>query len=188
MTQKPEIDFYTIHDQYYCPIHRFVGAVVKDPWATDDLTQETFFRAHRHIESLKDPSQISPWLFRIAHIAHNACLDHFRNSQKSRRTDHLIEESTGFEGSFALERKLQHHQMSACVQDRILLLPEDQRKVLWLYEVDGFKQKKIAEILDISVSNVKIRLHRARKKFKSILEENCTFEKDDRNVLVCEPK
>jgi RNA polymerase sigma-70 factor (ECF subfamily) len=54
--------------------------------------------------------------------------------------------------------------------------------------VVGFKQKEIAEILDISVSNVKIRLHRARKKFKSILEENCTFEKDDRNVLVCEPK
>ena len=184
MTQNPEIDFYTIHDQYYSRIHRFVGAVVKDPWAADDLTQETFFRAHRNIDRLEDPTKISPWLFRIAH---NACLDHFRNSQKSRRTDR-IEESTDSEGSFALERELQQHQMSACVQDRILLLPEDQRKVLWLYEVDGFKQKEIAEILDISVSNVKIRLHRARKKFKSILEENCTFEKDDRNVLVCEPK
>jgi hypothetical protein len=34
---------------------------------------------------------------------------------------------------------------------------------------------------------VKVRLHRARKKFKAILEEKCTFEVDERNVLVCDP-
>jgi hypothetical protein len=34
---------------------------------------------------------------------------------------------------------------------------------------------------------VKVRLHRARKKFKAILEEKCTFEVDERSVLVCEP-
>jgi hypothetical protein len=37
------------------------------------------------------------------------------------------------------------------------------------------------------VENVKVRLHRAHKKFKAILEEKCTFEVDERNVLVCEP-
>lgn len=35
--------------------------------------------------------------------------------------------------------------------------------------------------------NVKVRLHRARKKFKAILEEKCIFEVDERNLLVCEP-
>jgi len=33
----------------------------------------------------------------------------------------------------------------------------------------------------------KVRLHRARKQFKAILKEKCTFEHDERNVLVCEP-
>jgi len=37
------------------------------------------------------------------------------------------------------------------------------------------------------VENVKVRLHRARKKLKDILEEACTFERDERNVLVCTP-
>ena len=46
----------------------------------------------------------------------------------------------------------------------------------------------MAEILDISIENVKVRLHRARKKLKAILEEKCLFEKDERAVLVCLPK
>ena len=49
-------------------------------------------------------------------------------------------------------------------------------------------QREIADILDISVSNVKVRLHRARKRFRLILEEHCRFEVDERSVLVCDPK
>jgi len=56
-----------------------------------------------------------------------------------------------------------------------------------LFDVDGFTHKEIAEILDIDVSNVKVRLHRARKKMRIILNENCKFERDDRNVFVCIP-
>jgi RNA polymerase sigma-70 factor (ECF subfamily) len=50
-----------------------------------------------------------------------------------------------------------------------------------------FSHQEIADILGLSVENVKVRLHRARKKFKAILEEKCTFEVDERNVLVCDP-
>jgi hypothetical protein len=49
------------------------------------------------------------------------------------------------------------------------------------------KHQEIAETLGITIENVKVRLHRARKKLKTILEEKCTFEKDERNVLVCNP-
>jgi RNA polymerase sigma-70 factor (ECF subfamily) len=51
----------------------------------------------------------------------------------------------------------------------------------------GFNHAEIAEILDISKENAKVRLHRARKGLKSILKEKCTFQLDERNVLVCEP-
>ncbi len=48
--------------------------------------------------------------------------------------------------------------------------------------------QEMADILDITVNNVKVRVHRARKTFKKILEEECTFEHDERSVMVCEPK
>jgi predicted transcriptional regulator len=47
--------------------------------------------------------------------------------------------------------------------------------------------QEIADILGITVANVKVRLHRAREKLKSILEQKCAFERDERNVLVCTP-
>jgi RNA polymerase sigma-70 factor (ECF subfamily) len=68
------------------------------------------------------------------------------------------------------------------------LLPESQRTVIELFDVLGFAQKEIAEILDITVENVKVRLHRARKNLKVILEKKCAFERDERDVLVCVPK
>jgi len=51
----------------------------------------------------------------------------------------------------------------------------------------GFNHAEIADILCITKENAKVRLHRARKGLKSILEKKCTFELDERNVLVCEP-
>ena len=78
--------------------------------------------------------------------------------------------------------------MSICVQNQMLLLPENYRTVIWLFDVLGFSLKEIADILGLSVENVKVRLHRARKQFKSILRQKCSFEKDERNVLVCDPK
>ena len=56
-----------------------------------------------------------------------------------------------------------------------------------LFDTMDLSHQEIAESLGISVENVKVRLHRARRKLKAILEEECTFEVDERNVMVCEP-
>lgn len=50
-----------------------------------------------------------------------------------------------------------------------------------------FSLQESAEILGITVKNVKVRLHRGRKKLKAILEEKCAFERDERDVLICTP-
>ena len=75
-----------------------------------------------------------------------------------------------------------------CVQVEIDRLPESLRTVLFLSDVMEFSHREIAEVVGITVENVKVRLHRARKKLKELLEQKCTFETDERNVLVCEPK
>ena len=83
--------------------------------------------------------------------------------------------------------EFEQHQMGECVQDKIRLLPESYQTVLVLFDLMEFSQQEIAEILDISIENVKVRLHRARRKLKAILEEECRFERDERNVLICDP-
>ncbi len=77
--------------------------------------------------------------------------------------------------------------MALCVQNRVNLLPESLRTVLILYDIMDFSHREIAEILDSTEENSKVKLHRARKRLKAILEEQCVFEVDERDVLICEP-
>ena len=77
--------------------------------------------------------------------------------------------------------------MSRCVQEKLSLLPETLRSVIIFADIMDFSHQEIADILGLTVENAKVRLHRARKKLKAILEKECTFEVDERNVLVCEP-
>ena len=173
-----------IYDNYFDRVKKFIKRLVKDEWVVEDLIQETFIRVGKNMVSVQDPSKLSPWIFRIAY---NLCLDHF----KSRKRDH--NEPCSSESSpwpfmeLPVQKELEQLQMGACVQEQIDLLPEPQRIVLILYDLLGFHHDEIADILHITKENAKVRLHRARKGLKLILEKKCTFELDERNVLVCEP-
>jgi RNA polymerase sigma-70 factor (ECF subfamily) len=70
-----------------------------------------------------------------------------------------------------MQKELERRQMGKCVQDQIDLLPEPLHTVIILFDTMGFSHEEIAELLGISVENTKVRLHRARKKRRSILEE-----------------
>lgn len=159
--------------------------MVKDAWLADDITQETFVRAMRHIDGLKDPDKLTSWLFQVAH---NLCRDHFRTSARQ-ATDPLEDEGDiPSDAQPGVDTQLERHQMNACVQHQMEKLTETHRSVLWLFDVLGFSLKEIADILDISLANVKVRLHRARRQLREILTENCQFSKDGRDVLVCVPR
>jgi len=177
------MDLLGLHDQYYHRVRKFILALVKNESIADDLTQETFIRIQENLDKLRDPAQISSWIFSIAH---HLCQDHFRTLKKSSAHEELNDGLVNLEET-PVQKKLEQGEMSQCVQDKLSLLPESQRSVIILAEVMDFSHQEIADILSLTVENVKVRLHRARKKFKSILEEKCTFEIDERNVLVCEP-
>jgi len=180
-----QMDFWKIYDQYYDPVRKFILAYLKDEWVADDLIQETFVKVQKNLDSLRDPSKLSSWIFRIAY---NACHDHFRQAKRSSLNDRTIQQEIVTFKEALVQKELEQHQMGQCVQDKMDLLPPDYRTVLILSDIMTFSQKEIAEILDISVSNVKVRVHRARIKFRAILEEHCSFEVDERSVLVCDPK
>jgi len=182
------MDLMDIHDQYYERVNRFIVSIVKDRWAADDLIQETFIKVKNSIDSVRDPEKLSSWIYRIAY---NLCLDHFKaikieainNGEFEKRADPLIPDTV----KNTTQTKLEQQQMGSCVQQQVDLLPEALKTVLTMYDTLGFTHQEIADILNITKENSKVRLHRARQALKKILEEKCTFEIDQRNVLVCEP-
>lgn len=184
MASMSDRDFAAFYDRYYDRIHGFIRARVRDTWYADDLTQDTFFQARQRMGMLRDIGKIKPWLFRIAY---NTCQDHYRGANTRPGTLIPLEGEIGLADPHRPEKWLEQQQMNHCVQKHIQLLPDAYRTVLWLYDVLGFTHKEIAEVLAIDAGNVKVRLHRARKKMKAILETNCRFERDERNVFVCLP-
>lgn len=177
------MDFLEIHDQFYERVKKFILVSVKDESVAADLVQDAFIRIQENLDSVKDPSKISSWIFRIAQ---NLCQDHFRSRKKSSSHEEIHDGLVNLQET-PLQKKVEQGEMCQCVQDQLSLLPETLRTVLIFADIMEFSRQEIANILGLSVENVKVRVHRARKKFKEILEEKCTFEVDERNVLVCEP-
>ena len=177
------MDLLGIHDLYYHRVRKFILASVKNESVADDLVQETFIKIQENLDSVRDPEKISSWIFRIAY---HLCQDHFRTSKKASSHEDTHDGLVNFQET-PVQKKLEQSEMSQCVQDQLNLLPDSQRSVIIFADVMDFSHQEIADILGLTVENVKVRLHRARKKLKAILEKECTFEVDERSVLVCEP-
>ncbi len=157
--------------------------MVGDQWIAEDLTQDTFIKVQQNLKGLKDPSKLEPWIFRIAR---NRCLDYFR-SGAIQNESHELKDGVKLSIEPLAQIQMEQQQMSRCVQDKITLLPEPLRVVLALADTMDFTHQEIATILNINIGNAKVRLHRARKALKEILQQECTFEQDDRSVIVCLP-
>ncbi len=177
---RRRMEFLEIYDEYYNRIRKFILTITKDEWAADDLLQETFIRVKKNLGKVRDTSKISSWIFRISY---NLCIDHLK--KKKRASLSPLTDKPSFE--IPLLKKIEQQQMGDCVQDKINKLPESMRIIIDLYEIMEFTHKEIGEILSITEKNSKVRLHRARKELKEILNRECSFKHDERNVLICEP-
>lgn len=170
-------------------LRRYIRSIVRDASVADDVLQEVMCRAVRNYRELQDNARLAAWLMRIAT---NACIDHFRKSGTRAR---FLEgwagvESAALPGTSAahFERKMEYAEMSACVQRFLEKLPVSYQVVMILHDVEGMTNPEIADMLGTSLGTVKIRLHRARKRLRRILQDACQFQVDERGVLVCEPK
>ena len=155
-----------------------------------DLTQEVFMKVNKSFQSFKGKSSIKTWIYKIAS---NTLKDYLKSKQhKSRQQqvnlneEDLIDNSSSYDFDY-IEKAIVLDEMNRCIRDFIYRLPFNYSSVLVLSDLEGYKANEIAKILDISLSSVKIRLHRARRKLKSSLSEGCNISLDNQNNLFCEP-
>jgi len=179
------MEFWELYDRYYSRMHGYAASMLRDRAAADDVVQETFLRAQASFEELRDPERLSAWLFRIAH---NLCMDHLRARQSSRVDPDADPDLAGACDAAWVQRDLERGEMGDCVREKIDTLPARDRAVILLYDLMELSQQEIADVLGIEVGAVKVRLHRARKRLREVLENACSFSRDQRNVLVCDPK
>ncbi|MFZ3047508.1 MAG: RNA polymerase sigma factor, partial [Desulfatirhabdiaceae bacterium] len=136
---------------------------------------------------LKDSDYFVPWLYRIAT---NICRDYFRKNGRTREKfqENVSVDDMRDENAPKLDKVLECDEMGKCVQRYFAKLSDSYRAVILLHDVEGMTNQEIADMLDISIYAVKVRLHRSRKQLRHILKDACHFYLDERGILVCEPK
>lgn len=187
-------DFEQLHTRYRPKIHRYLCRLAGENEA-EDLCQEVFVKVERNLTSFRNEAQLSTWLYRIAT---NSFYDRLRSpsfKQKSKEYPIEIDDNTLEKRDFTtqqqkpgIDQQVIRDEMNACIRGYIDQLPENYRTVLLLSEEEGFKNREIAEILQVSLDNVKIRLHRAKAKLKVSLQGNCDFYLDERSEISCDRK
>jgi len=158
-------------DAVYHTAYRIVGAAD----AADDASQDAFISAYKHIREYRGGS-FKGWLLRIAT---NACYDQLR-AQKRRPADSIDDllsrdddrEPADFvNGREGPEQHAERAELNRLLQSGIGALPDDQRIVLVLADVQGLSYEEIAAATGANLGTVKSRLNRARLRLRDWLME-----------------
>ena len=142
-------------------LYRVAYAWCHNAALADDLVQETLTKALRKSAQLRDPKARDAWLFTI--LA-NCYRDHFR---KTREMDDIDEIEISHETT--PESESSRAEIVSMVRAAIARLPQGQRQVVTLVDLEGFSYVEVAQILDVPIGTIMSRLCRARNAMKDIL-------------------
>lgn len=163
-------------ERYQGRIYNIVFGMVRNQEDAEDLAQDAFVKAFRKIDTFRLESKFYTWLCRIAV---NTTLDHLR--KRARRPTSEFDESIGTqdaEGNFIEahnkdnpEANTYNEQVRRRIITEVDQLPEDQKQVVILREVDGLSYREISEIIDVPEGTVMSRLFYARKRLREALQD-----------------
>lgn len=157
-------EFKPLYNAYYKQIFRFIYKRIGDKELTADLTQQVFLSALTNLGKYQfRGAPFASWLYRIAS---NLCMDHFRKSKRVRYVvieetslNNLVDELTSNQTVDEWHARLPHILEQLTAQELQLI-------ELRFFDLLSFKE--VAEILEITESNAKVRTYRILDKMKKL--------------------
>lgn len=146
-----------LYERYKKPLFNFYLRFGVERDLSQDLTQQVFYRLLHYRHTFREGYEFRTWIYRIArNIYHDHLKDNsLKNSQLTENLE-IYEEDNDDDEQYDL------------VQLALQKLPDEYREVLQLSRYEEMKYEQISEVLNVSVSVVKVRVHRAIKKLREI--------------------
>lgn len=164
--------FNALFSNYQTQVINIAYSMLSDREDAYDAAQETFVRVYRNIESFKEQSSFSTWLYRITA---NVCSDILRKRQKHSNVlsiNSMSEDSKDFDirdESPTPEDSAELDERQRAVREAIAELRDEYRAVITLCDIEGMSYDEISRILSLPAGTVKSRINRARNSLKKIL-------------------
>ena len=151
--------------------------IVKNKEDAEELAQDVFIKAFEVLNTFKKESKFSTWLYRIAF---NMAVSKIR--KKKLETSNLgseIIENFSIDEIVPDLQELSDEEQKNCVEKALKSLPYEENIIITLFYYDDKSIEEISEITNLSASNVKVKLHRIRKKLYSIIQKVIIKEYDN---------
>jgi RNA polymerase sigma-70 factor, ECF subfamily len=158
-------------DAFDALVRRYLGRarvvarrLMQDPDDADDLVQDAFLRALDRIATFDVARAFEPWFTRLLV---NLGLDQ-RRKQKVRRTEPHDPET--FAGGVGPDREAERAELKDSLGKALEALPDRQRLIVTLFEIDGHSTEEVASMLEVSQVTVRWHLHQARRTLREALK------------------
>ena len=135
-------------------LYRMAYAWSHDGMLADDLVQEALMLALQKIDQLKDESAFDGWIYIILN---NVWLGYLRKSRPTEDIDQIV-----MADNASPEQEMLIQQIDLMVRNAMATLPNSQRQVVALIDLDGLSYSEVASVLQIPIGTVMSRLNRAR--------------------------
>lgn len=188
---RDESAFMALVDTYSAPLRRFILGFVRTPATADDVLQDTWVAVLRGIDRFEGRSSLKTWLYRIAaNTAKTRAVREGRtvpfaalgadDGEPSVDPDRFLgADHPQWPGHWAIEpsdwadqpeARLLSGETRAVIDEAIASLPDSQRIVITLRDIEGFPSDEVAELLGLTEGNQRVLLHRGRSRVRAALE------------------
>ncbi|WP_268744584.1 MULTISPECIES: RNA polymerase sigma factor [Sediminibacillus] len=169
--------FAELFEKYRLPLFRYLMQMSRNRETAEELLQETFYRAMISLK-VKNMVQAKAWLFKVAR---NLYIDQARKSESENKMIEKLKKD--YQPSSKLgnpQQQLESKNRQEELEHILAKLPERMQTIIYLREIQGFSYKELATAMDLSDSQVKTTLHRARQKFQQYEQERRELENEKR--------
>lgn len=182
--KRDEKAFQEIIDRYSQKIYNLSFRITRNKEDAEEALQDTFLAIFSKIDSFKEESTFSSWLYRVTS---NAAFMTIRKRKKTEaisldNSEEAIPAQLLTKNVFAdVNHLTTKHELQNRLQLAILKLPKEYQEIFIMRDIDKIQNKRIAKMLKLSIPAIKAKLHRARLILRKELQayyEDYTTDKD----------
>ena len=155
-------------DRYQDMAYTIAVRLLKDRTEAEDIVQESFIKSYEVLHTFRGESKFSTWIYKIVY---RKSLDRLKALKRKHAEsyDNIHEGDIRTEGVETAYQVLLKKERKQLLLDTISRLPAEEQTLITLYYFEEASIREVAEILEISMENVKVKLFRSRKKLYNLL-------------------
>lgn len=162
-----EAEFARLFEEFSAPIYNYVLRMTNDADRAADITQDTFIKAYRKLDTVTEAASTRAWLYRIAT---NTAIDEMRRRRMVRPMgDDLATFANRPDHGPGPEAQVMAATLDERVQRALMRLRPNHRQCLLLSDMDDMSAQQIGEVMDLSYAAVRTLLCRARGEMRDAL-------------------